>query len=476
VHFPWQPGHFVDCNCPLFSCTNNTDMAFRGNESPMDWEYNQGHGPIDANSPFQRFAMENKKRKIGPERWVAPTEQEKGTYTQFGSPTKHELPSFGPPNGRPFFFSDVPAVAPLASPFRAPSFTTPRKPFDVDFSSPNEASSPVNGDNEETPDAREPMQFTASPSKSTKRNSLFNLYGKFSPSPSRITRMYNDALERRIHKRRRRALDKNQLVRVRRNSEETSDSEAEVAPKRRSPSKALPLLPQEKERWKITDFFNYLSSQPDLPAVLLRYGQVIFNFVLLGFFLFVLFSFYQTIRADVDRLQDEKVSEVISEMSICSKQYIDNNCAPDKRLPALEQLCSNWELCMNRNPDAVRRAALSAEAFAQIFNSFIEPLTFKTVAVSVLIFAVCILLGNAPFVVLRRQYENHHPGQWSQQYSGVQQLGMPPTPGMGFMPQTPATGRWAEGTEDEPRRLEWNRSPSKEYGDRGRSRSPEKRG
>lgn len=457
---------------------------FRGNgESPMEWKYtNQEHGPVDASSPFQKFVMDqNKKRKTGPTTSIACSSNTAGTHAQFGSPTKNDFPSYSKPDGRPFFFSDVPAPTPLASPFRAPSFTTPRKTFEVDFSSPAEESSPNNGDNDDTPDANPPVQFTASPSK--KRNSLFNLYGKFSPSPSRITRPFSDALERRIHKRRRRALDKSQLVRVRRDSDDTSGSEAEIVVKqRRSPSKPLPSLPQEPQTWKISDFFTYLHSNPDLPAILSRYLQVLFNFALLSFFLYVIYSFYQTIRADVDRLQDEKVSEVISEMSQCSKQYIENNCAPDKRLPALEQLCSNWELCMNRRPEAVRRAALSAEAFAQIFNSFIEPLTLKTVLVCVLIVVVSVLAGNAPFIMFRRQFENQHPmaHQWNRHgaYPGVQQMGhMAATPALPYGPQTP--GRWMDTNQEnfeENRRIEWTRSPSKEYGQRGRSRSPEKRG
>lgn len=491
-----QPAAFTNVRKQL-----RKKMAFRGTESPMDFEWH-GHGPVDSASPFVGFAMDpNKKRKVGPHKWIPSSEYGAGSHAQFNSPNKHQLPSFGPPNGRPFYFSDVPpSPAPPASAFRAPSFTTPRKPFDMDFSSGAENSSPLNGDNEETPDAASPIQFTAnsaSPSKSTKRNSLFGMYNKFAPSPSRITRPFHEALERRIHKRRRRALDKNQLVRARRDSEETSESEADttiaISKSRRSPSKPLPFLPQDQNRsWRISDFFEFISSKPDLPSILSRYLQVLFNFALLSFFLFVIYSFYQAIRADVDRASDEAASITLAEMSTCSKQYIENNCAPDKRLPALEQLCSNWELCMNQRPEAVKRASLSARTFAEIFNSFIEPLSLKTVAVSMLIVVAAIFFGNAPFVMFRRQYESHHhpmayPPGWSQHNSGVyanmQQMGhTASTPGLsyGHEPQTPATGRHWQAA-DQPTfdnnhmRIEWNRSPSKDHGNRGRSRSPEKR-
>lgn len=92
----------------------------------------------------------------------------------------------------------------------------------------------------------------------------------------------------------------------------------------------------------------------------------------------MIYSFYATIRADVDRASDEAVAEVLAEMAACSKNYIENRCGADSRLPALEQVCSNWELCMNRDPNAVKRARLSAHTFAEIFNSFVEPISLKT--------------------------------------------------------------------------------------------------
>jgi hypothetical protein len=481
----------------------------------MDFEWQGHHGPVDPSSPFHRFTMEaqhNKKRKIAhPSQWVPSysSENRAGTHTQFDSPVKPDLPSYAPPNGKPFFFSNIPSPSPtpLASPFRAPSFTTPRKPFDVDFSSGAENSSPAGpDDNEQTPDAKSPQfEFTASPPKSKKRNSLWGMYGKFAPSPSRITRPFNDALERRIHKRRRRALDKTQIVVRRRDSEVTSSDDEDTSTIRslkRSPSKqhrnkALPDPPPSR----IASFFTFLSTNPDLPTVLSRYLQVLTNFLLLTFFLWVLYSFYATIRADVDRASDEAVSEILSEMSTCSKSYIENNCSPDQRLPALESLCSNWELCMNRDPQAVRRAALSAHTFASILNSFVEAISLKTMLFSVMVVVVSIVVSNATFAWLRRPAHHDfaptaaYAYHQQQQYPALGYQAMPP------VPQTPGAAPRAYAWQDQNKtaftqnaqvadasplkHIEWQgqgqaqpqmRSPSKDHHGRtlSRSRSPEK--
>ena len=65
-------------------------------------------------------------------------------------------------------------------------------------------------------------------------------------------------------------------------------------------------------------------------------------------------------------------------MAVCSKEYLENRCAPTTRVPAMEKACIAWEKCMNRDPTVVGRARVSAETFAEIINSFIEPISYKT--------------------------------------------------------------------------------------------------
>ena len=128
----------------------------------------------------------------------------------------------------------------------------------------------------------------------------------------------------------------------------------------------------------ITGLFTFIHTYPDAPSIIAKYLQVFFNAVILGGCLYMFWSFYATIRADVDRASEDAMAEVLAEMATCSRNYIENRCAADTRLPALETVCSNWELCMNRDPKAVKRARLSAHTFAEIFNSFVEPISLKT--------------------------------------------------------------------------------------------------
>ena len=452
----------------------------------MDFEWQGKHGPVDATSPFHRYAMEsNKKRTYAPSAADASSNAHAGTHSQFDSPAKTNLPSLSEPNGKPWFFSNVPTSPPEQSQFRAPSFTTPRKPVDLDFSSGPETSPADQADNEETPDAK-PFEFTSGSAKSTnKRNSLFGMYGRFAPSPGRMAKPFNDALERRIHKRRRRAQNfDNQLALARRASDDTSSDEAGVLMKQRSFSQtqqhAQNNFEPQREGW-LRSTFTFLTTYPDAPAILAKYLQIFFNFVIFSSIFYMLYSFYATIRADVDRASDEAMAEVLSEMAQCSKNYIENQCGADARLPALETVCSNWELCMNRDPGAVKRARLSAHTFAEILNSFVEPISLKTMAFASTLVVLSIVVNNVTFTLYRRQYEQHHhqpPPHYSQQYpnhpSGYMGQYLA-SPGVPYQQQL----NWNDNNqsyEGNQRRLEWNMSPTKSQSGRGRSRSPEKRG
>lgn len=46
----------------------------------------------------------------------------------------------------------------------------------------------------------------------------------------------------------------------------------------------------------------------------------------------------------------------------------------------MEATCRQLEECMNQDPSAVGRARVAAETFAQVANSFVEEISWKTLA------------------------------------------------------------------------------------------------
>ena len=59
--------------------------------------------------------------------------------------------------------------------------------------------------------------------------------------------------------------------------------------------------------------------------------------------------------------------------------YELNHCIPiSQRAPILAQKCTEWELCMQRDPSAVGRARVVAETIGEVVDSFVEPISWKT--------------------------------------------------------------------------------------------------
>lgn len=274
---------------------------------------------------------------------------------------------------------------------------TPRK-FDLDFSSGAEnMSSPENAaDNEETP---EPTPAKAA----NNRNSLFNMYGRFAPSPGRgeIPRVnhYSDALARRVHKRRRR--DKALGMQVRRNdSEDDEDDDDEMDRPSSSEQNLGNKLSQHQQdgsgqqstvsrMTSFSNFFALLEAHPHVPSILSWWAQLVVNLSLFSLAVYVVFGFVSAIRTEFEQAAEEVSDGILAEMATCAKSYVDNRCAGNDRLPALETVCENWERCMNRDPDKVGRAKVSAHTMAVIINSFIDPISWKAIVSSFFFFLLC---------------------------------------------------------------------------------------
>ncbi|KAL4890590.1 putative nuclear envelope protein Brr6 [Aspergillus ambiguus] len=402
-------------------------MEKRSAESPMDFEW-QTRAPGDVSSPFYQLSMQHDKQK-------------KRSHNIFDSPDKKQMPALREPNSQPFLFSQTPSQAPprpSKSVFGQSAFMTPRK-FEVDFSSGAETSPENAADNEETPEP---------PTKSGHRNSLFNMYGRFAPSPGRgeIPRMnhYSNALARRVQKRRRR--DKALDLQFRRDSDD-EDSDQETAPpnKKKQGEAQGQEGPSVSRMSTFSDFFALLEAHPNVPSILSWWAQLVVNLSLFSLAVYVVFGFVSAIRAEFEQAAEEVSDTILAEMATCAKSYVDNKCAGGDRLPALETVCESWERCMNRDPAKVGRAKVSAQTMAIIINSFIDPISWKAIAFFLATISTVTVVSNWSFRSFRNRFSQHDysppSSGFHRQPSGQHQPSLPPsfphTPGFGYHGHVP---------------------------------------
>ncbi|EGE84745.1 nuclear envelope protein Brr6 [Blastomyces dermatitidis ATCC 18188] len=372
-------------------------MDRRANETPMDFEW-QSRTTGDTKSPFYQLALEHQNR----------TKDKKRPYSLFDSPAKSSTPALREPSSQPFLFSQPPASSTTGP--RSSPFMTPRHKADVDFSSgPENLSSPENADNDETPEKG---------GRADRRNSLFNFYGRFAPSPGRgeiPKSKYSNVLVTRVHKKRRR--DREIDRKRQRASDESANNEpsnSEDAAHSRTPKQNVP---QGLEFAFFSRLFTFLESHPHIPRILSYYAQFMFNLVLALLTLYIIIAFLLAIQADVDRESEKVSADILADMAVCAKNYMENRCGGEdgRRLPALEAICENWERCMNRDPAKVGRAKVSAQTLAEIFNGFIEPISFKTMFFFIASITSCFAVSNLTFSFFRNK-SNNPPSPTSHPY------------------------------------------------------------
>ncbi|KAK2733578.1 hypothetical protein FQN57_002077 [Myotisia sp. PD_48] len=396
-------------------------MEKRSNESPMDFEW-QTRAPGDSSSPFYQLSIAHEK------------ESKKRSHGIFDSPTKRKIPSLREPASQPFLFSQLPQNTVNFS--RGSAFTTPRK-VDLDFSSgPENFSSPDVADNDETPEH---------PSKSDRRNSLFNFYGRFAPSPGRgeIPRLnkYSNNLVKRVQKRRRRDRELNRNLRP--PSEEESSDET-LAGRPQGKSQTTPQSNSDEIIGQIPFFsrlFTFLESHPHIPRILSYYAQLLFNLVIAFLILYVIIAFLLAIKHDVDIASEGQSADILAEVWSCKKNYDDNRCGDQsaKRLPAMEAICDTWEKCMQKDPSKVGRARVSAQTLAEIFNGFIEPISFKAMFFFIASIVSCVTVSNLTFSFFRNKSNN--PPHMSPSYNPY----IPPQSQQPHLPYTPGRHHPFEG-------------------------------
>lgn len=139
----------------------------------------------------------------------------------------------------------------------------------------------------------------------------------------------------------------------------------------------------------------------NLPILLSIWLQLAYNAIIMAVVSYFVWTFYSTVKRDVDMKVDEYSADILQEMAMCSKDYLANNCMPGKRVPALETMCNAWERCMNRDPKIVGRARVSAETFAEIINGFLRPISFKSMVFVIFLLAGSLFVCNFGFGTYR---------------------------------------------------------------------------
>jgi hypothetical protein len=139
----------------------------------------------------------------------------------------------------------------------------------------------------------------------------------------------------------------------------------------------------------------------NIPYVLSLYLQLIFNVLIIGLICYFVVIFITTIRSDMNYKLELYITDSLQEISKCSREYYRNKCNEATIPPVLENQCTNWMKCMNRDPQLIGRSKLTAETFADILNGFIKPISWKSIVFLAIMIFGSVIVTNMAFNTYR---------------------------------------------------------------------------
>lgn len=150
------------------------------------------------------------------------------------------------------------------------------------------------------------------------------------------------------------------------------------------------------------------SENVDLPYILSGYVQVAMNIVVVGILIYIMANFIITIQNDVSMRTEIMLEKERKRIAHCATEYQVYHCDADRVGSAVVSLCENLKACMNLPDPRIERSAVAAETFAQIVNTFVHNISYKTMGfVMVLVFGG-LYFSNHAISAYRSNHVMHH--------------------------------------------------------------------
>mmetsp|Transcript_2021 Transcript_2021/g.8008 ORF Transcript_2021/g.8008 Transcript_2021/m.8008 type:complete len:361 (-) Transcript_2021:573-1655(-) len=148
-------------------------------------------------------------------------------------------------------------------------------------------------------------------------------------------------------------------------------------------------------------------------VVLAGYLQLVFNLVLVSVILYSLISFAVSVRQDIQLKVNEEIADIKTDIERCRFNYFENRCNDEDRIvPRMREQCSEWASCLGRDPaNAAYQTRLTAELIAEVVNSFIEPISYKTMVFTIGITIAFTVISNLAFYMARSKSSSMVPLQ-----------------------------------------------------------------
>ncbi|KAJ7589638.1 Di-sulfide bridge nucleocytoplasmic transport domain-containing protein [Mycena floridula] len=190
---------------------------------------------------------------------------------------------------------------------------------------------------------------------------------------------------------------------------------------------------------------------PDKTVILLGYVRFCVHLALSVVAIYLLLLFIVTVQRDVQSRVSQYQSQAIQEIALCTHHWTTNNC--QQPIPAMLEVCAEWETCRSRDVTGVGRAKVVGEVVGEVLDAFVVSISWKTLVFGLSSIAFGTVFINA-LMGLYSAKVLHAPAQNQQLFAPSNHLFAPTGAGAGYLSPapTPSWGRakdWDERNNDE---------------------------
>ncbi|KAF9096172.1 hypothetical protein BGX29_005547 [Mortierella sp. GBA35] len=146
----------------------------------------------------------------------------------------------------------------------------------------------------------------------------------------------------------------------------------------------------------------------DLPYIIAGYVQVAMNTAYAGIGIYVLYNFYTTIQSDVSIRAENTLKRETQAIANCKKDYYETYKCNGPYGPALIMTCAYLSECIERPDPKIERAKMAAQTFAVIVNSFVNTISYKTMAFLMMLVFGLIYFSNHAISSYRHKHVLEH--------------------------------------------------------------------
>jgi Di-sulfide bridge nucleocytoplasmic transport domain len=106
-------------------------------------------------------------------------------------------------------------------------------------------------------------------------------------------------------------------------------------------------------------------------------------------------KFMLSLRGDIITKTGTRIEGMQMEIDRCRREYEVNRCRPEERVPAMEEKCREWEVCMRRDPRRTEMTAVIFKVASESLEEFLSGVSLRSILIG-LLFIIVLLRCRQP--------------------------------------------------------------------------------